>query len=677
MRLRRIWQYAKHYKKLVTFSLIALIISVVLDLLFPFILKTIIDDYIVGIEHPWYQVDESVEESVLFNGKYYSQEKYLSDAEYNKFVEANDDEPPKISRVLLIKRVYYYVDEAIVDGSKDIKGEKLVVTDTNNNEHTYDVAPLSKEEVFNFYRPAIRPITIGVIGILGIYLGLMIFKYIYRFNFLKLGNNVTYDMRKEGFEKIQKIDIDYYDKIPAGKVVARITNDTDTIRDLFARVLVVFVSAGIYFVGIYIGLFTLDVKLAAFSLLLLPILYIWGKFYRARAKKYNEVIRSENSEINAYLNQSIKGMEVIQSFNREEKSFDQFQTHNSKFFEYKNKMLVLNGTLSGNMVRTVHRIIYIVILLYFGWAALGINSMVQVGVIYAFTEYINRLINPVNQVFGNIEMFEQSLVSADRLFHLLDQEGTDVSDDKVPRFRGDINFRNLNFAYENDNYVLKNINLNVKSGETVALVGHTGSGKSSMMNVLLRFYDYEEGTVMIDGSDIRDFSKQAFRRHVGIVLQDPVLFTGTVASNISLNNPLVSDDMIISALRQIGADNFIDKFEKGIHEPVTEMGSNLSTGERQLIAFARAMVYDPAVLVLDEATANIDTETEQLIQKALNVVKRNRTTFVIAHRLSTVKDANQIIVLEKGEILEKGTHDELMVKRGTYYDMYQSQLQQA
>ncbi|QVK17810.1 ABC transporter ATP-binding protein [Mycoplasmatota bacterium] len=668
MRFLRIWKYTNKYRKLVFLSLISLIIAISIELIFPFIYKTIIDDYLIGVEKPWYVVDKTVENPVEYEGKYYAQSRNIKDNK-DKWISTDNE-----VRVYLINNKFYFIDEYVVKGSKKISNNQLVVTDVNNIEHRYDVDLLGSNEVLNFYQPAVYPIIVLVIINVILNFIVMIITYLYRLSFFRLGNKVTYDIRKDAFEKIQKLHISYFDKIPAGKVVARVTNDTQTIINLFSRTLIVFISAIVYFVGIYISLFILNMQLAGYSLILLPILLIWGKLYRKGAKKNNQVIRSENSEINAYLNQSIKGMEVIQAFNREDLSYEEFQSHNKRYLEYRNRMLTLNATLSGNLVRSLQRLIYGAILLYFGWGALGIQTVVEVGVIYAFIDYMNKLINPINQIFGNIDVFEQSLVSCDRVFYLLDQDEIALYDDEVERFKGNIEFKHLYFAYEKDNYILKDINLKVNSGQTIALVGHTGSGKSSMMNVMLRFYDYVEGEILIDDVDIRKYSKQAYRKHVGIVLQDPVLFTGTIASNISLNNELVTDEIIEDALIKIGAERFIKKFSKGIHDPVLDMGSNFSTGERQLISFARAMIYNPAVLVLDEATANIDTETEQLIQKALEVVKKNRTTFIIAHRLSTIKDADQIIVLEKGSIVERGNHEALMSLKGKYFEMYESQL---
>ena len=669
MTLRRIWKYASKYKALVFVSLFSLFLAIGIELLLPICFKTIIDDHLIGIEKPWYEVDESAGKTVRYGGRHYAQERNLRDKEL-WVTEENE------VRIFLINNVFYFVDEAVAGGAKEIADGKLVVTDDDGNIYAYDYAVLAGEDVLAFYRTEISPIAELVAYYVSLNVLLILISYAYRYNFFKLGNKVTYDIRCEAFRKIQKLPVSYFDKTPAGKIVARVTNDTQTIIDLFARTLIVFISAIVLFVGIYISMFALNAKLAAYTLALIPLLLLWGTIYRRKAKKYNEVIRGENAEINAYLNQSIKGMEIIQAFNRENLCFEEFEHHNRRYYSYRKKMQMLNAAGSFNLIQTFRRLIYAIIILYFGWGALGVQNIVEVGVIYAFVEYMNKLINPIQQVFSNLDVFEQSMVSGSRVFYLLDQEEIPLHNDKIPRFKGDIEFKNFSFAYENDHYVLKNINLKVEAGGTVAIVGHTGSGKSSLMNVLLRFYDFSEGEILIDGRDIRSFSRQAFRRHIGIVLQDPTLFSGTVAENIRLNNPAISDGMIEEALRKIGADRIIEKYAKGIHERVAEMGANYSVGERQLISFARALIYDPAVLVLDEATANIDTETEQLIQKALKVVKENRTTFIIAHRLSTVKDASQIVVLDAGRIVERGNHEELMARRGQYYEMYRAQMQQ-
>ncbi len=294
--------------------------------------------------------------------------------------------------------------------------------------------------------------------------------------------------------------------------------------------------------------------------------------------------------------------------------------------------------------------------------------------LYAFVDYLNRIFQPVVNIINQLPNLETALVSAERVFILMDEPGEDIAKEKVPRYRGDVAFRDVWFAYKDNEYVLKGINFEAAQGQTVALVGHTGSGKSSVLNLLFRFYDVEKGSITIDGQDIRSIPRQAMREHMGIVLQDPFLFTGTIASNVSLGDPSISREQITKALRDVGAERILRRLKKGLDEPVNENGGTLSAGERQLISFARALVFNPAILILDEATSNIDTETEALIQEALEVVKQGRTTFVIAHRLSTIKNADLILVMDHGEIIERGNHDSLMKLGGKYYQMYQLQL---
>jgi ATP-binding cassette subfamily B protein len=303
----------------------------------------------------------------------------------------------------------------------------------------------------------------------------------------------------------------------------------------------------------------------------------------------------------------------------------------------------------------------------------ALGTAVSVGVLYAFVDYMNRMFAPVVGIVNQLSNLETARVSAERVFKLMDEEGIDVVSGSMERYKGDVRFDDVSFAYKKDEYVLKHISFHARQGETVALVGHTGSGKSSILNLLFRFYDTNEGRIIVDGTDVRDIPKQLLRQHMGIVLQDPFLFTGTIASNISLDNPAIGREKIEQALRDVGAYEMFSQLPGGIDAPVIEKGSTLSAGQRQLISFARALAYDPAILILDEATASIDTETEAIIQEALDVLKKGRTTFVIAHRLSTIRNADQILVLDRGVIVERGNHDELMEHRGKYYAMYQLQ----
>src|SRR5690606_5510068 len=461
--------------------------------------------------------------------------------------------------------------------------------------------------------------------------------------------------------------------LPAGKVVARITNDTEAIRELYVAVLANFFTGFIYIIGIYVAMFVLDVKLALICMLLLPIMFIWMIVYRKFASKYNRVIRSKVSELNGMINESIQGMTIIQAFRREKQMSKEFEDLNETHFRYEKKLLTLDALSSHNVVGVLRNFVFVGFIWYFGSDALGAHSVITMGVLYAYVDYINRLFNPVTNIVTQFSNLESALIAGEHVFRLLDEKGEEVSAERIPRYKGNVNFNHVYFGYKENEYVLKDIHFEAKQGETIALVGHTGSGKSSIMNILFRFYDCNKGEILIDGKNIQEIPKQTLRDHMGIVLQDPYLFTGTILSNVSLNDPRITREKAEAALTAVGAERVLKNLEKGYDEPVVEKGSTLSSGQRQLISFARALAFDPAILILDEATSSIDTETEAIIQEAMDVLKKGRTTFIIAHRLSTIKNADQILVLDRGTIVERGNHDELMEKRGKYYQMYQLQ----
>lgn len=659
---RRLFQYALIYNKIIAIALVMLTISVAADLSGPFIAKRLIDQHILGVESIWYQTADS-KDAVPYNGNFYKREAYINETD------------PKIEevRILQVQRNFIFVEESIeFDGERTYdngvlsikKGEQLA---------TYDGTVLSTEELLQFYKPEVPKIA----GLLAFYFGLLViasfFQYGQRFFLQKSANRIIQKMREDVFGHIQKLPIQYFDNLPAGKVVARITNDTEAIRELYVTVLSTFFTSIIYITGIYMALFILNVKLAAICLLLIPILYLWIIFYRKYASKYNHVIRSRNSDINGTVNESIQGMNVIQAFNREQPTQMEFEKLNNEHFKYQNKLLSLNALTSHNLVNVLRNIVFVAFIWYFGGESLQPSAVISLGVLYAFVDYINRLFHPIQGIVNQLANLEQALVAGDRVFELLKEEGKEVSDETITRYKGNVRFDHVSFGYKEGEDVLKDIDFEASHGQTVALVGHTGSGKSSIINLLFRFYDCQKGRIEIDGMDIKDIPHQTLRKHMGIVLQDPFLFTGTIASNVSLDDPAISREKVEKALLDVGADKVFKNLEKGFDEPVIEKGSTLSSGQRQLISFARALAFDPAILILDEATSSIDTETELIIQEAMDVLKKGRTTFVIAHRLSTIRNADQILVLDKGKIVEKGTHDELMDQQGKYYQMYQLQ----
>ncbi|KAA0944355.1 ABC transporter ATP-binding protein [Sporosarcina sp. ANT_H38] len=513
--------------------------------------------------------------------------------------------------------------------------------------------------------------------LLAIFFGLAVVTAILRyFQYLlmqKAANRIIQKMRNDLYEHIQTLPIRYFDNLPAGKVVARITNDTEAIRNLYVTVVSQFAISGMYITGIFIAMFILEPKMGAITLFVLPILYIWMKTYRKFASKVNHIIRGKVSDMNAMINESINGMTIIQAFRRETQMEEEFRELNDEHFRYQNKLLKVEAATSHNLVDIIRSLTFVFFIWYFGGASITTESVISVGMLYAFVDYITRLFNPVTGIVNQFARLEHSLVAAERVFKLLDREGEPVSDDKIARYQGNVRFENVWFAYKDEEYVLKDLTFGAKQGETVALVGHTGSGKSSIMNLLFRFYDASKGKITIDGLNISDMPRQTVRDHMGIVLQDPYLFSGTVESNISLGDPRITREKVQHSLDAVGGELVLKHLPGGIDEPVVEKGSTLSSGQRQLISFARALAFDPAILILDEATSNIDTETEEIIQHAMDVLKKGRTTFIIAHRLSTIKNADRILVLDRGEIVEQGSHDELLILDGQYAQMYKLQ----
>lgn len=660
---RRLLAYALLYKKVLSVALIFLMIAVGAELTGPFIGKKMIDDHILGVEKPYVEVNEKTDKTVYYQGNNYIRSDRLN----------NGMDSGKQINVVQVGFGYYFVNEPIrFDGNRKISGDQLTI-DNGNERETYEVKRLSKEEIFAFYQPEIS----GLVQLVLFYLGLLIvaifFQYGQHYLLQRIANRIIQKMRVDVFEHIQTLPIRYFDNLPAGKVVARITNDTETIRDLYVTVLANFVTSAIYMIGIYIAMFLLNVKLALICLVAVPIIFLWSMTYRKFASVYNHRIRSIISEINAKLNEAIQGMTIIQAFRHEKATQEEFDELNNNHFRYQRKMLHLNSLLSHNLVNLLRNLAYVALIWYFGGASLSATGIVSIGVLYAFVDYLNRLFQPITGIVNQFSRLELARVSSERVFRLLDEPGTEVEEPVQKKLEGHVQFKDVTFAYNEGKNVLKNITFEAKKGQTVALVGHTGSGKSSIMNLLLRFYDIQQGDILIDGESIYDQSRQTLRKQMGIVLQDPYLFSGTIASNVSLGNEDIKRETIESSLKQVGAAELLKHLPEGFDEPVVEKGSTLSSGERQLISFARALAYDPAILILDEATANIDTETEAIIQRALDVVKEGRTTFVIAHRLSTIKKADMILVLEKGEIAERGSHEQLMQQEGLYAQMYELQ----
>ncbi|MFC4598287.1 ABC transporter ATP-binding protein [Cohnella hongkongensis] len=517
----------------------------------------------------------------------------------------------------------------------------------------------------------------SVLGLLGLYLGLILVSgllnfsqsYLLQSTALRIIKNIRMDVMRH----IQRIPLRYFDNTPAGQIVSRVANDTEAIRELFMSFMATFVVSFAHLLGIYAALFILDARLAVYTLALPPVFAVIMYFHLKFSKKYVSIMRARLSDMNAMINESIAVMPIIQAFRREKATLEEFDRLNEDRYVAQVKQFRVFSLSSRNIVGTIGSLVTAFVIWHFGSLSLS-GAALSFGVLYAFIDYLGRIFNPIIGIFDQLMNAQRAFVSADKVFAILDMEGREVEDaSEAVRPKGEVKFENVTFAYNGEDHVLKNISFEARQGETVALVGHTGSGKSSILNLLLGFYEPSSGKITIDGVDISALSKQELRKHMGIVLQDPYLFAGDIKFNVSLYNPEISLDQVKRALADVGASSFVEQLPSGYDEQVVERGSTLSSGQRQLISFARALAFNPSILILDEATASIDSETEGMIQRALKVVSEGRTTLVIAHRLSTIRDASQILVLHRGEIVERGTHDELMALRGRYFKMYQLQ----
>ncbi|WP_127848532.1 ABC transporter ATP-binding protein [Lacticaseibacillus hulanensis] len=481
------------------------------------------------------------------------------------------------------------------------------------------------------------------------------------------------DLRRALFKKLEKLGMRYFDQTPAGSIVSRVTNDSATLADFWNVWLTIIV--GLFsVVSSFVVMFKWAPKVALMVLAFLPVLLLAVWYYNHYSSRVYRHMREKLSELNTKLNESIEGIAIIQQFRQEKRISDEFEATNEEYLRSRKAMIRTNSLLLGSMINLLYSLALVAVLATFG--LMSMHSFVEAGMVYAFTTYVANFFNPMTNMMDNLTFLQDGVVAGSRMFRILDNEeyapqqnpGADAT-----ITMGKIEFRHVSFAYDGVHKILNDISFVANPGETVALVGHTGSGKSSIINVMMRFYEFGEGQILIDDKDIRDYPMAELRKKLGLVLQDSFMFYGDISSNIRLFNDSISDERVEAAAKFVQADEFIEKLPDKYHARVIEGGTQFSSGERQLISFARTVVTNPKVLVLDEATANIDTETESLIQEGLQRLRKGRTTIAIAHRLSTIRDANLILVLDAGRIVERGTHDELIAAKGRYYDMYELQ----
>jgi len=497
-----------------------------------------------------------------------------------------------------------------------------------------------------------------------------ILNYFQLLNFNKIALRVIQQLRIDVFTKVQNLNVEFFDKTPTGKIVSRVTNDTEAIKELFVSVLATYVQNIVLMVGVFVGMFSLNARLAGFCLALLPLVFGLMYMYKKLSFPVYHFIRQRLSQINSKLNESLQGMNIIQAMGQESRLRQEFGEINNQYYQGSLKSIKLNGLLLRPAVDLLYIVALILVLSFFGLKSLNVS--IQLGVLYAFVNYLKRFFEPVNMMIMRLSQLQQALVAAERVFELLDDERevVEVEDGSPVIKEGKVEFKNVSFSYDGKNEVLKNISFVANPGQTIALVGHTGSGKSTITNLLMRFYQLGKGQILLDGIPLDKYATGELRKNIGLVLQDPFLFAGDIKQNIRLHNRGITQDDIEEAARFVQAHQFIEKLPNKYEEQIGERGATLSSGQRQLLSFARAMAIHPKILILDEATANIDTETEDLIQTALEKMRKGRTTIAIAHRLSTIQDADLILVLHQGQIVERGTHQELLKIKGLYHKMY-------
>lgn len=490
----------------------------------------------------------------------------------------------------------------------------------------------------------------------------------------KTGQNIILQMRKDLYRHIQSLGSRYFDITPVGKLVTRVTNDVEALNEMYSGILVQLFRNIVKIVGLAGVMLVLDVRLAAISFVLMPLVIGLTVLCQKIARNIYRLYRTRLTDINTFLSEHLSGMKIIQIFGRQERKFEEFHDKNTKLYKAFYREMLMYAVFRPLIY--ILSILSLMIVLWFGSRNV-FDEIISVGTLYIFSNYIRSFFDPIQELAEQFSTLQSSIASAEKIFTVMDEDEfiPEVENPKQPdKITGKIEFDHVWFAYDGENYVLKDVSFVINPGEKVAFVGATGAGKSSILNLIGRYYDIQKGHIYIDGIDIRQLSKKQLRSAIGQMQQDVFIFEGDVAYNISLNDDTITDAQVKAAAEYVNASHFIEKLPQGYHEPVTERGATFSAGERQLLSFARTLAHNPSILVMDEATANIDTETEILIQEALEKLMDGRTTIMVAHRLSTIQHADCIMVMHKGRICERGTHRELLEQDGIYRKLYELQI---
>ena len=642
-----------------TLATVLVLFIIAVELYRPIIIGNAIDQYINGYYHPYVEADVSASDAVNWNGLVLSRDQAVSKADSASFYQ-----------IFLWKDHYYMAEnltrsECTALQNADTSVLKNYVREGAQKLTSNDLKSLRQNDFKGILKA-------GILFLLLLFSGFFL-NLADTWLLQKMGQQIVYKLREETFTHIHSLSLSFFNITPVGKLVTRVSNDTEAVNELFSTILVKLFKNVVKIIGYAVVMLSINVKMAGISFLLLPLVAILTFVFRHLSRKAYQITRNKITELNTFLSEHISGMKLIQIFAREKEKYSEFEGKSMELYRANFREIMTFAIFRPS----IYLVSVIAMILVIRTGSLSVlNGSLSLGTLFVFITYISSFFEPIQELSEQLGTLQSSIASAEKIFSVLDVKPEIVSPaDPAPvNILGEIEFRHVWFAYEEENYILKDVSFVIHPGEKAAFVGATGAGKSTILNLIGRYFDIQKGQILIDGIDIHEIDLDVLRGAIGQVQQDVFIFTGDIKSNISLNNEAISPDDVRRAAEIVNADPFIQKLPHGYDEPVTERGSTLSAGQRQLLSFARTLAYDPKILVLDEATANIDTETETLITQALARLMDGRTTIMVAHRLSTIQHADKIIVMHHGEIKESGTHQELLAKDGLYKKLYELQL---
>lgn len=657
--MKRLLSYLKPHKWVMTLATVLVLFIIAVELYRPIIVGNAIDQYINGYYHPYVEADVSASDAVNWNGLVLSRDQAVSKADSASFYQ-----------IFLWKDHYYMAEnltraECTALQNADTSVLKNYVREGAQKLTSNDLKVLRQNDFKGILKA-------GILFLLLLFSGFFL-NLADTWLLQKMGQQIVYKLREETFTHIHSLSLSFFNTTPVGKLVTRVSNDTEAVNELFSTILVKLFKNVVKIIGYAVVMLSINVKMAGISFLLLPLVAILTFIFRHLSRKAYQITRNKITELNTFLSEHISGMKLIQIFAREKEKYSEFEGKSMELYRANFREIMTFAIFRPS----IYLVSVIAMILVIRTGSLSVlNGSLSLGTLFVFITYISSFFEPIQELSEQLGTLQSSIASAEKIFSVLDVKPEIVSPtDPAPvNILGEIEFRHVWFAYEEENYILKDVSFVIHPGENAAFVGATGAGKSTILNLIGRYFDIQKGQILIDGIDIHEIDLDVLRGAIGQVQQDVFIFTGDIKSNISLNNEAISPDDVRRAAEIVNADPFIQKLPHGYDEPVTERGSTLSAGQRQLLSFARTLAYDPKILVLDEATANIDTETETLITQALARLMDGRTTIMVAHRLSTIQHADKIIVMHHGEIKESGTHQELLAKDGLYKKLYELQL---